>query len=167
MNLKYISIAVLSLSTIGVISYLVKQKRLLASFGYEMISFTYLGTQSNLTKVEVKIKFTNTSDFDIKIKGYKFDVLIDGKVIAKAEDSTVYNIPSNQSVIISFIGNADANLTLTLGLASLVQNFIDSTQSTATLKGSVNVQAGLVSINNFPIEESATTKELLNKLKKG
>ncbi|MDB9959945.1 hypothetical protein OAD75_06120 [Gammaproteobacteria bacterium] len=165
MNLKYISYGFLSISAISVIAYLVRQKKLLSSFGYEILSFTYLGTKNNMAKVEVKMRFTNTSDFNIKIKGYKFDVLLDGKVIAKAEDNLVYNIPAKQSVIIPFIGNADANLSLTLGISSLIENFIDSTQSTATLKGTINIQAGLVSIKNYPIEVSATTQELLNKLK--
>ena len=69
------------------------------------------------------MKFTNTSDFNIKIKGYKFDVLLDGKVIAKAEDNTVYNIPAKQSVIIPFIGNADANLSITLGIIFFDRKF--------------------------------------------
>ncbi|MDA7669943.1 hypothetical protein N8587_01370 [Akkermansiaceae bacterium] len=165
MNFRNISFGVLGLSLIGIVSYLVRQKKLLSSFGYEILTFTYLGTQNNVAKVEVKMKFTNTSDFNIKIKGYKFDVFLDGKVIAKAEDNSVYEIPAKKSVIISFIGNADANLSLALGISSLIENFIDSTQSTATLKGSINIQAGLVSIKNYPIEVSATTQELLNKLK--
>ena len=81
MNFRNISFGVLGLSLIGIVSYLVRQKKLLSSFGYEILTFTYLGTQNNVAKVEVKMKFTNTSDFNIKIKGYKFDVFLDGKVI--------------------------------------------------------------------------------------
>ena len=72
MNLKYISYGFLSISAISVIAYLVRQKKLLSSFGYEILSFTYLGTKNNMAKVEVKMRFTNTSDFNIKIKGYKY-----------------------------------------------------------------------------------------------
>tara|TARA_R100000908_G_scaffold43307_1_gene20301 strand:+ start:2460 stop:2963 length:504 start_codon:yes stop_codon:yes gene_type:complete len=165
MNFRNISFGVLGLSLIGILAYLVRQKKLLSSFGYEILTFTYLGQENNMAKVEVKMKFTNTSDFNIKIKGYKFDVLLDGKVIAKAEDDSVYNIPAKQSVIIPFIGYADANLSITLGISSLIENYVDSTQSTATLKGTINIQAGLVSIKNYPIEVSATTQELLNKFK--
>ena len=63
-------------------------------------------------------------------------------------------------------GNADRNLTLSLGISSLIENFVDNTQSTATLRGTMDIKAGLVSINNLPIDVSATTTELLNKLKR-
>ena len=166
MSIKQLSFGVLGLATIGTILYLVRQKKLLSSFGYEILGFTYLGTQNNIAKLEVKMRFTNTSDFNIKIKAYRFDVLIDGQIVAKAEDSTTYDIPAKQSVIIPFIGNADRNLTLSLGISSLIENFVDNTQSTATLRGTMDIKAGLVSINNLPIDVSATTTELLNKLKR-
>jgi|TARA_R110000822_G_scaffold128530_2_gene264368 hypothetical protein len=167
MNFKYISFGILGITIIGIASYLIRQKKLLSSFGYNLLTFTYLGSENNIAKIEAKIKFTNISDFNIEIKGYKFDVLLDGKVIGKAEDdNTIYNIPAKKSVIIPFIVNADSKIAFSLSVSSIIENLIDSTQSKATLKGIVNVKAGLVNIKNLPIEVSATTKELIDKLKR-
>jgi len=162
---KYILYGALGLAAAGTISYLVRQKSLISSFGYKIVSVTYLGTTNNLAKIEVKMKFTNTADFNIKVNGYKFDVLIDGKVVAKAEDNTAYNIPAKESVTIPFIGNADASLTLSLGLSSIIEHFVDSTPSTATLRGSLSIKAGIVTIKNLPVEVTTTTKELISGLK--
>lgn len=165
MEKKHLIYAGLGVAVIAIISYLNRQRKLLQAFGYELLGVTYLGTTDNVSKLEVKMKFTNTADFNIQLKGYKFDVLVDNRVVAKAEGTEVYNIPAKQSVIIPFIGNADTKLTLTLGISSLIEHFVDSTQSNATLRGTVNIKAGIVSIKNLPLEFSATTEELINELK--
>jgi len=161
MERKYLFFTFLGVAGIALVSYLNRQRKLLSSFGYELLTVTYLGTTNNLSKIEVKMKFTNTADFNIKVKGYEFDVMIDGKIIAKAAENKEYNIPAKQSVIIPVIANADTSLSISVGIATLIDQFVDSTTSTATLRGKLDIQAGVVTINNLPLEVSATTKELI------
>jgi len=161
MERKYLFFTILGVAAIGLASYLNRQRKLLSSFGYELLTVTYLGTTNNLSKVEVKMKFTNTADFNIKVKGYEFDVLIDGKVIAKAAENKAYNIPAKQSVIIPVIANADTSLSISVGIATLIDQLVDSKTSTATLRGKLDIKAGVVTINNLPLEVSATTKDLI------
>jgi hypothetical protein len=40
MNFKYISFGILGITIIGIASYLIRQKKLLSSFGYNLLTFT-------------------------------------------------------------------------------------------------------------------------------
>lgn len=146
---------------IGVVSYLNRQKKLLSSFGYKVAGVTYLGTSNNNTKIEIKMKFTNTADFNIKVKRYKFDLIIDNKIIARAQDNEEYDIPAKGSVVIPVIANADTNLSLSVGIATIINQLVDKTPGVGTLKGDLDIRAGIVTINNLPIDVTASTKDLL------
>lgn len=164
MGKKYLFFTLLGVAVVGVVSYLNRQRKLLSSFGYKLTGVTYLGTKNNITQLELKIKFTNTADFNIKVKGYKFDVVVDGSVIAKSSDNTVYNIPAKESITMPIIANADTNLSLSVGIATLVNQFVNSSAINATLRGNLDIQAGLVTINNLPVEFSATTKDIIKNI---
>lgn len=156
----------LGVLAVGGIAYYVRQSQLLSSFGYELISITYLGTQDNASKIEVKMQFTNTADFRIKIKGYDFDVFVGDTKVANAKDDTQeYILEPKQSAIIPFVGTADTSLSLSMGITALVGYFFNDLESNATLRGTIDIQAGIVTINNLPLEFSATTGELINELK--
>ena len=52
-----------------------------------------------------------------------------------------------------------------MGISALVGYFFNDLESNATLRGTIDIQAGIVTINNLPLEFSATTGELINELK--
>jgi len=158
---KYWFITLLGAAGIVFATYINRQRNLLSAFGYKIKNVTYLGTSNNNTKIEVQMKFTNTADFNIKVKKYQFDLIIDNKVVAKASDDQEYNIPAKGSVIIPVVANADTNLSLSLGIATIINQLVDKTPGVATLRGSLDVRAGIVTINNLPIDVTASTSDFI------
>ena len=100
---KYWFITLLGAAGIAFATYINRQRNLLSAFGYKIKNVTYLGTSNNNTKIEVQMKFTNTADFNIKVKRYQFDLIIDNKIVAKSSDDKEYNIPAKGSVIIPVV----------------------------------------------------------------
>ena len=165
-NQLKIAYGVLGLLVIGVATYLYKQSKLLAAFDYEFKTLTYLGSNKNIADLQAVINFTNKADFDITITGYRLDILVDNRVIGKAaQDNTKLIIPAKKSSNIPFLANADTSLTISLGVSSLIEHFVDETQSTAGIKGTVGLKTGIVSIDNYPVDITTTTGELLDELK--
>lgn len=161
-----IGLGLLGLVVIGVGTYLYRQSKLLAAFDYDFKTLTYLGSNNNVADLQAVINFTNKADFDITITGYNLDILVENRVIGRAiMKNTNLVIPAKQSSNIPFLAKADTSLTLTLGVSSLIDYFVDETQSTAAIKGTVGIKTGIVSIDNYPVDISTTTGELLDELK--
>lgn len=160
MGKQYLFFSILGLAAVGLASYLNRQKKLLSSFGYKIKNATYLGSENGISTLEFKVEFTNTADFNIKVNRYEFDLIIDGKVVAKSIDNKEYNIPAKQSIVIPVIAKADTNLSLSAGIATIIDYFVDKTESSATLKGNLDVRAGIVTINNLPLDYTVSTSEL-------
>ena len=161
-----IAYSVIVVLVIGVAAYLYKQSKLLAAFDYKFKTLTYLGSSNNVADLQAVIEFSNKADFDITITGYRLDILLDNRVIGKAtQDNTKLIIPAKQSANIPFLANADTSLTISLGVSSLIEHFVDGTPSGGAVKGNVSIKAGIVTIDNYPVDISTTTGELLDELK--
>ena len=48
---------------------------------------------------------------------------------------------------------------------NIIEQLVDSTSSVVQLKGTASITTGLVSINDYPIEYSTTTSDLLQSVR--
>ena len=150
---------------LGLFLYIYRQSVLLSSVCYDFITMTYEGVQNGIVTIGTTLKFTNYADYPITIKGYKIDVLVDNVVVGNLEESINERIPARGVSQISFKTKGDFNNALAVGFQTIIEQLVDSTSSVVQLKGTASITTGLVSINDYPIEYSTTTSDLLQSVR--
>ena len=145
--------------------YFYKQSRLLQSICYDFITVTYEGTVNGVMKIGSVLRFSNYADYPITIKSYDIDVLVDGQQVAKLKENINNKIPAKGKADVSFLAQTNPNTALAVGIQTLIEQLVDGTSSVLTIKRGVSISTGIVSVDNYPIEYSTTTQELINGVK--
>ena len=145
--------------------YFYKQSRLLNSMCYDFVTVTYEGTVDGIMRIGAVLRFSNYADYPITIKSYDIDVLVDGQQVAKLKENIDNKIPAKGKADVSFLAQTNPNTALTIGLQTLIEQLIDGTSSILTIKGGVSISTGIVSVDNYPIDYSTSTQELINGVK--
>lgn len=146
---------------VGLLLYIYRQSVLLSSICYDFITMTYEGTVDGISTIGTTLKFTNYADYPIRIKGYKIDVLVDNVIVGNLEEEINETIPARGTKMIAFRAKANFNQAIAVGIQTIIEQFVDSTTSIVQLKGKASITTGLVSIDDYPIEYTTTTQELL------
>lgn len=142
--------------------YLYRQSVLLKSICYDFVGIRYAGSGDNNLNLVTTTEFHNYSDVMIKLTGYKIDAFLDNQLVGKIESTQVYDIPAKGSVVVEFVSQSDTTQAVGQVINSLIQNLISQSSSIFTLKGNASIKMGIVSVDNYPIEISYDTKELLD-----
>jgi|TARA_R110001592_G_scaffold20489_12_gene83092 LEA14-like dessication related protein len=149
----------------GISIYLYRQSVLLQAICYDFVSITYGGTQNNTSTINTRLKFSNYADYPITIKRYRMDILVDGVEIGKLDEEMNEEIPARGTKEIDFIANADFNKTISTAITSLFEQLIDKSSSDIRIVGNASISTGIVSIDDYPIDYTTNTSELLQSVK--
>ena len=156
---------VLATAVIGVSYYLIKQSKLLKSICYSLNSVDYIGAKDGKIQNNVNLKFYNYADVPVKIKGYNLSAFIDGTEVSKiiSDNSSVLNPRTTTNVVIPTY--TDTAVAVGQVFSAAIEQFIDEQSSSFTLKGTMTISMGLVSINNYPFETTYNTQQLIEEIK--
>jgi len=142
--------------------YLYRQSLLLKSLCYEVSGIRYAGGGQGKTNLITTIKFNNYSDVLIKLTKYRIDAFLNNQLIGKIESDDTYEIPAKGSANIEFVSTSDTTDAVSQVINTLVTQLIDQQSSIFSLKGMASIKMGIVSVDNYPIEITYDTKELLD-----
>lgn len=146
--------------------YAYRQSKLLQSICYDLLTMTYLGTQNGITTISSVLRFSNYADYPIKIKKYNINVSVDGVVVGTLNQTINQTIPAKGQKDVEFIAQGNFNQAFSVGLATIIEELVDGTSSLLSIKGTASISTGIVSVDNYPISYSTTTRELLDSVQK-
>ena len=153
----------------GVGYYLWRQSKLLSLICYDFDGIKFLGTENNVSQLSLNFTFVNYADIPIKITDYSIDAFINDRNVGQllAPPDSVFVIPAKGKAIVNFLAQADTTVAFSQMLNSLLTQFIDKTTSKFKIKGVASVRAGLISIDDYPLEWEWTTEEIMLSIKSG
>ena len=163
LNKKYLLFGAIGVALIGIATYVATQYKLLQN-----ACFVVAGAIVNKLSL-AQVKFTlllnvkNNSDIDFVITNQQYDVYVNEMLVSKVDNPEKAEILSNGST--TFKINVDFNPQdlLRAGLENIEKLLLDKDKLVIEIIGRLSLRSGIVILNNYPIEERLTFKELLTK----
>tara|TARA_R110000787_G_scaffold380_1_gene1419 strand:+ start:1449 stop:1940 length:492 start_codon:yes stop_codon:yes gene_type:complete len=149
---------------IGAYFYYKRQLKLLEEIEYKVSGIDILEVAP--LKLLIDTTLTNKSEFTFTIKGYSFDIYINGKKVAD-----VKNAQLNQKIK-GFGGKSNIKFVTEVnskeigigqgGLKGLVSGILDNIgQTDLRFKGKISVKRGLIEFSNYPVDFSFKLQDFL------
>jgi len=145
--------------------YLYKQSKLISSLCYDFSSTDFLGRDGTTSNLALNFEFSNYSDIPITITGYDINAFIDGRMVGKLINEEEFVIPAKGKAQVRFVAEADTQVALGQFLGSFLTQLIDQIQSVFTIKGNVSAKMGFIKVDNYPIEYTWNTDEIISDIK--
>jgi len=156
---------VIASAVIGVGYYLLKQSKLLQSVCYSVKGVSFAGLVDGYVQNDITMTFYNYADFQIKIKGYNLAAYVDEAKVSTivSDDIMILNPRTATDVVIP----THTNTSLAVGelVATVIDQVVNEESSVFTLKGTMTINTGVVSINDFPFEARYSTQQLIEEIK--
>jgi hypothetical protein len=153
----------------GISYYLWRQSKLLSLICYEFVGIEFLGNANNVSQLSLNFRFVNYADIPLKITKYRIQSFINdrsvGWLVSQQKES--FEIPAKGSIVVNFLAEADTTVAFSQILNSFLTQFIDKTTSKFKIKGEASIKAGMISIDDYPVNWEWTTEEILMDLKSG
>jgi len=145
----------------GLLIHLYTQYRKLSKIQYRVIGAKIKGLDRKGIDISIILDVDNTSDVDVTITGYDFDVMIDGRVIGNVRDNKNQYVRARGSSTIAI----NSNIPFRGGLA--LKEILDLTSKYLTDKdsirlgytGNIKVKQSFISFN-IPLSDSYNLAEL-------
>jgi LEA14-like dessication related protein len=156
---------VVAAAVIGVGYYLIQQSKLLQSVCYSVKGVNFVGVVDGYVQNDVIMEFYNYSDFQIRIKGYNLAAYVDETKVSTIVSNNVMIL--NPRMTTNVVIPTYTNTSVALGelISTAVDQFVNEESSLFTLKGTMTINAGVVSINDFPFETRYSTQQLIEEIK--
>ena len=153
----------------GITYYLWRQSKLLSLVCYEFAGVEFLGRDKGATQLSLNFNFSNYSDIPLKITKYSIQAFINGRNVGAliSPSGKVFDIPAKSSTIVNFVAEADTTVAFSQILNSFLTQFIDKTTSKFKIQGEASVKAGIISIDDYPVNWEWTTEQIMMDLKSG
>jgi len=163
LNKKHIIFGALGVAIIGVATYMATQYKLLKNACYVVAGAIVNKLSLSQVKFTLLLNVKNNSDIDFTITNQQYDVYVNEMLVSKVDNPENTEIFSNGST--TFKINVDFNPQdlLKVGLENIEKLLLDKDKLVIEIVGKLSLRSGIVILNNYPIEERLTFKELLTK----
>jgi len=148
---------------VGAYFYYRRQLELLKKIDYKVSDINII--EMSPLKLGIKTILTNNSEFTFTIKGYDFDIFINGENVAK-----VQNAKLNQKIKglggqsqIDFVTQVSSGIGIgSGGLKGLLSGILENLGDTnIQFKGNISVKRGLIEFSNYPVDFSLKLADFL------
>jgi len=153
----------------GISYYLWRQSKLLSLICYEFVGVEFLGREKNVSQLSLNFRFVNYADLPLTITKYKIEAFINDRNVGLlvSQPDEVFEIPAKGTAIVNFLAQADTTVAFSQILNSFLTQFIDKTTSKFKIKGEASVKAGMIKIDDYPVDWEWTTEQIMMDLKSG
>jgi len=158
---KGLIIGGLRLATSLVVIYFRKQLKLLSEACYYISGGVVHALGMDNVSITIFLKVTNESDLTIDLSNMMFKVYVNKMYVTKIVKPEKQKILSKADVIIKLDFQFNPQDLLRAGLANIAPILYDKEKLVIDIKGSLSARTGIVTLRDFPIEESITLKEIL------
>jgi len=158
---KGLIIGGLLLATSLIVIYFRKQLKLLANACYTISGGVVHALGIDNVSITLFLKVTNESDLTIDLSNMMFKVYVNKMYVTKIEKPEKQQILSKADVVIKLDFQFNPQDLLRAGLANIAPILYDKEKLVIDVKGTLSAKTGIVTLRNFPIEESITLKEIL------
>lgn len=117
-------------------------------------------TLSNV-KMTLFLKIINESDLTIQLSNMNFNIYVNNMFVTKVSKPEIQTLYSKSDAIIQLKFEFNPTDLLRAGITNIEPIIYDKEKLIIGIKGSISAKTGIVKLNNFPIDENITLKEIL------
>lgn len=151
----------LSIATIALIAYLKRQVNLLKDACYTISGGIIHNISLSNVKMTLFFKIVNESDITINVSNMVFNIYVNNMFITKIEKPDAQTIFSKSDTIVKLDFEFNPKDLLRAGITNIQPILFDKEKLVISIKGNFTAKTGIVKLNNYPIDEKITLKELL------
>lgn len=151
----------LAIAAIGVIAYFKRQINLLKDACYTISGGIIHNISLSNVKMTLFFKIVNESDITINVSNMVFNIYVNNMFITKIEKPDAQTIFSKSDTIVKLDFEFNPKDLLRAGITNIQPILFDKEKLIISIKGNFTAKTGIVKLNNYPIDEKITLKELL------
>lgn len=147
----------------GLYSWYKKQLDLAYDYCLKLVNAKVLEATINSIKIQMYMRITNKSSFDLKIKGYTLDIYLNNKKVGNVISTTEQTIKNNSVSDFDFILSFDPSQLFDLNYLILLTSAFISNKDNVKFVINGNLKAGMNFLTiDLPVNFSLSLAEMLS-----